>query len=278
MALLAGQLSEPSTDSIRWPLLHDDEASDDERILYELVTELGYERADWGKLVSEAAALNARADVHRMERTLAAALERHPALEGDLLKAILKITKEKSMEHKQLTATTTATDQELGTFTALASGWEADREGDTIKRGAFDATIAAWQASGKQLPLLLEHTSEVVGSVDPWSMRASDAGLVVAGEVDRSTPEGQRLWRSIKSNTAGFSIGFMAKSRPRNSGRELTEIDLLEISWTPRPMNAATRALSWKSADNTARLREEFDAVLTETKSTAPIQVASFDC
>ena len=58
-----------------------------------------------------------------------------------------------------------------------------------------------------------------------------------------------QVWRSIKAGTAGFSIGFMAKSRPRKGGgRILTEIDLLEISATSTPMHPATRALNWKSA------------------------------
>jgi hypothetical protein len=53
----------------------------------------------------------------------------------------------------------------------------------------------------------------------------------------------------IKSGVAGFSVGFMAKSEPRpGGGRRLTEIDLLEISITSRPMNASTRALNWKAA------------------------------
>jgi HK97 family phage prohead protease len=153
------------------------------------------------------------------------------------------------MQHKQLIATTTETDTEQGTFSALVSAWDSDREQDTIARDAFNKTIEAWQQSGKNLPLLYQHTTAVVGAVDPFSMHPSVSGLVVAGEVDRSVPEGQQVWRSIKANTAGFSIGFAAESRPRKGGgRELIEIDLLEISWTPTPTNASTRALSWKHA------------------------------
>ena len=39
------------------------------------------------------------------------------------------------MEHLTVKATTTTTDQELGTFTALVSAWTADREEDTITSG-----------------------------------------------------------------------------------------------------------------------------------------------
>jgi HK97 family phage prohead protease len=100
----------------------------------------------------------------------------------------------------------------------------------------------------------VEHSKTVVGSIDPNSMHPTDAGLVVAGEVDRATDEGQQVWRSIKSGTAGFSIGYMSEGRPRKGGGQfITEIDLLEISATSTPMHPATRALSWKAP--TTRLR-----------------------
>jgi hypothetical protein len=49
----------------------------------------------------------------------------------------------------------------------------------------------------------------------------------------------------------------MAKDRPLpDGGRELYEIDLLEVSITSTPMNASTRALSWKSAADPSGLAE----------------------
>jgi len=71
------------------------------------------------------------------------------------------------MLHKTLAAETTVTDTEQGTFTALASAWDADREKDVIEKTAFDETIRAWATSGKRLRLLLEHTTTVVGAIDP---------------------------------------------------------------------------------------------------------------
>jgi HK97 family phage prohead protease len=154
------------------------------------------------------------------------------------------------VQHKQLQAETVTTDQDQGTFTALVSAWEADRENDVILSTAFDRTIEAWQRSGKRLPLLFEHSTTVVGSVDPGSMKATEEGLVVSGEVDRSTAEGEQVWKTIKAGTAGFSIGYVSEDRRRvGGGRELYEIDLLEITATSKPMHPATRALSWKSAN-----------------------------
>jgi HK97 family phage prohead protease len=153
------------------------------------------------------------------------------------------------VEHLTLKAATVSVDQELGEFEVVVSAWDADREGDLIERDAFDRTIAAWQQSGKRLPLLFEHSTTQIGSLDPQSMRATEEGLVVAGKVDRDTPEGAQVWRAIKDGSAGFSIGFASESYPRKGGgRVLTAIDLLEVSATSKPMNASTRALTWKSA------------------------------
>jgi HK97 family phage prohead protease len=155
------------------------------------------------------------------------------------------------VQHLTLKATATENDQELGTFTAIVSAWDADREQHVIERTAFDKTIAAWKASGKKLPLLFEHSTMVVGAIDPASMHPTDAGLVVSGEVDRTDAEGRLVWRSVKAGTAGFSIGFMSKSKPREGGgRTLTEIDLLEISATSTPMHPSARVFDWKSAGN----------------------------
>jgi HK97 family phage prohead protease len=184
------------------------------------------------------------------------------------------------MEHVALKATTTATDQELGTFEALASAWAPDRERDVISRHAFDKTIKAWRESGKRVPLLLNHTTTVVGHVDPDTMQTTDEGLVVSGEVDRSSEEGRMVWRTIKSGTAGFSIGYSGTYLPlEDGGRVLVEVDLLEVSATSTPMHPATRALSWKSED---AFRQAVIDILTEgvteTKGIEPLKIATFEC
>jgi HK97 family phage prohead protease len=184
------------------------------------------------------------------------------------------------MERLEAKAVTTATDQEMGTFEALVSAWDVDREQDVISPRAFDTTIAAWRESGKNLPRLLNHSTTVVGHVDPFSMRPSEEGLVVSGEVDRSTDEGRMVWRTIKSGTAGFSIGYSGTYLPlENGGRALVEVDLLEIIATSTPMHPATRALSWKSED--ASIREAMRAILTKgvfAETKGPLKIARFPC
>jgi HK97 family phage prohead protease len=156
---------------------------------------------------------------------------------------------------------------------------------------------ARTQGSGKQLPLLLEHSTTVVGHIDPQTMRANDEGLTVAGEVDRSSDEGQRVWRAIKSGVMGFSIGFMSGSQPRaDGGREIHEIDLLEVSATIKPVHPATRTLSWKSgaplvlltaadlttdatrAKSLAEYQADFEMATKNIDLRPPIRIASFEC
>ena len=191
------------------------------------------------------------------------------------------------MEHLALKATTTTTDTELGQFTALVSAWSTDREGDIIGRHAFDRTIEAWRSSGKQLPLLLNHSTEVVGSIDPASMRPTAEGLVCSGQVDRESEAGAMAWRSIKSGSAGFSIGYKADGfyPLKDGGRGLSEVDLLEVSITSTPMHPSTRALSWKSAEDQNTFREQAAAILNppespaaEAKAVKPLRIASFPC
>ena len=156
------------------------------------------------------------------------------------------------MQHLTIKAASTATDQ--GLFSAIAASWSLDREGDQIARGAFASTIRDWQASGKRLPVHWNHSgdaADVIGWVDPASMREADEGLYVKGRLDLEDSEVAReAWRSMKNNAVSLSFGFMVtKSRDRSDGvRELLGIDLFEISIVPIPANADTRFLSLKSA------------------------------
>ncbi len=177
------------------------------------------------------------------------------------------------MQHATLKATTTEVDTELGTFTALVSAWVEDRENDSILPTAFDTTIEAWRASGRQVPLLFEHSAVAIGSIDPVSMHPTEEGLVVNGEVDRSTDAGKQVWRMIKNSTASFSIGFMSESRRRKGGgREIYEVDLLEVSATATPVHPSARVLSWKSAATIEEMlteseRETYQQVRDEWKA-----------
>ena len=296
--ILSGMVE--SGDTPQWPLRTD--RSTDEANLRQVADCLGLDESGYDKAVRQTFDLTTTRPYLRLHAAVSHALEQHQQFDEQALRTLKTIALEEAqVERKTLGAATVDTDQEFGTFAAVVSAWGPDREHDVIERQAFDRTIIAWQRSGKNLPLLFEHSTEAVGHVDPYSMHASDEGLVVAGKIDRGTPKGQQVWRQIKAGTAAFSIGFMAKSTPRDGGgKVLHEIDLLEISFTSTPMHPAARAVSWKSAgladDSMAlalnrayaladqahhksaaavELRRKAETIAREF---APITVKSFDC
>ena len=192
------------------------------------------------------------------------------------------------MQHLTMKATTTETEEELGVFEALVSAWIEDRQQDTILPTAFDKTIAAWQRSGKWLPMLFEHSTKSVGEIEPDSMTTDTEGLRVRGHVDQATDEGEQTWRMIKANTASFSIGGIFESRARKGGgREIYEVDLLEISATSTPAHPSARVLGWKSTDGPdldSMSDDELKAYSLKAiegidmRALQPITITTFEC
>jgi HK97 family phage prohead protease len=93
-----------------------------------------------------------------------------------------------------------------------------DRVRDRIVPGAFANTIRSWQKSGKMVPVHWDHRGEaanVIGFIDPASMRETAEGLQVAGKLDISDSETAReAWRSMKNGTMSLSFGYITtKSR-----------------------------------------------------------------
>jgi HK97 family phage prohead protease len=90
------------------------------------------------------------------------------------------------MEHLTVKAVAKATD--LGELTAIAATYDIDRAKDQIVPGAFERTIAQWQASGKNLPVHWNHSgaaADIIGAIDPAAMREiPDEGLYVEGKLD----------------------------------------------------------------------------------------------
>jgi Escherichia/Staphylococcus phage prohead protease len=155
------------------------------------------------------------------------------------------------MQRIDVKATTVATD--LGQFTAIAAAYTVDRQNERIAPGAFTGTIRRSQASGKAIPVHWDHRGEasnVIGSVDPASMRETGEGLYVEGQLDIDDSETAReVWRSVKRGRASLSFGFLVKSAHKDGDvRVFDEIDLFEISIVAAPANEDSRILSTKTA------------------------------
>jgi HK97 family phage prohead protease len=167
-----------------------------------------------------------------------------------------------ALQHKQVQAEV-GVSADQGKFSALAAAYTLDRQNERIVRGAFRDTISRWQGSGKDLPLAWDHSREadgIIGSIDPNTMRETDQGLYVEGQLDIEDSElAREAWRSVKANRIGLSFGYLVEDERVGADgvKELTELDVYEITLTSTPANADARVLS--------------------TKSVAPIRVARFE-
>jgi HK97 family phage prohead protease len=77
----------------------------------------------------------------------------------------------------------------------------------------------------------------VIGSVDPLSMRETSEGLRVKGKLDLEESETAReAWRSVRANRVGLSFGYMVNDQQKRADgtTELRSLDLFEITLTRR--------------------------------------------
>ncbi len=104
-----------------------------------------------------------------------------------------------------------------------------DLMGDVVRAGAFAASL---RRLGRGPPMLLDHAhGRFAGR---WSVVREDGrGLFVRGLIDTRLPGGEvALARRID----GLSIGFRpVRWRERPGGRELIELDLIEVSLVADP-------------------------------------------
>ena len=228
----------------------------DERDLADDVESLGLGRRGYELMVADAKNLANDPEFKSLVDMLEEFLARGCVLRKDSLDVIHKACGKRELEQKTL-KTLARTTTELGEFSAIAAAYSIDRDGDQIVRGAFRNTIERWQASGKRIPLHWNHSpvpKDIVGSIDPASMRETDDGLYVRGKLDIATSDNARdVWELVKTEVVSLSFGYLATDKAtRDDGvQELRELDLFEISLVAAPANADTRILSYKSADTT---------------------------
>jgi hypothetical protein len=85
--------------------------------------------------------------------------------------------------------------------------------------------LRAWTTTGKVIPLAWNHSSDpedIVGHIDPETVRQEGDGVVAEGQVDLDTGRGQQVWRLMKSGTLGSRSAIWPSTRtgaPTASGR-----------------------------------------------------------
>ncbi|KTF69822.1 HK97 family phage prohead protease [Sphingomonas sp. HT-1] len=113
-------------------------------------------------------------------------------------------------------------------FAGYAAVFDAvDRGGDVVRRGAFGPVRA--------VPLLWQHRGAPVGRIEAIGEDAR--GLRVIGRV-----EDPRLASLVaKGAVAGLSFGYRVQAARAGRVRELTALQLIEVSLVAEPMQPLAR-------------------------------------
>jgi HK97 family phage prohead protease len=127
-----------------------------------------------------------------------------------------------------------------------------DQMADVVRAGAFARVKAP-------LPMYVEHEQRL--RAGEWSEVREDArGLYVRGEIHDDLPGAARAKRMIARGIDGLSIGFVPLVAHKTvGGRQLEEIDLLEVSIVTHPMQPLAR-LSARANLSSARPDAKPDA------------------
>jgi len=107
---------------------------------------------------------------------------------------------------------------------------------DVIRKGAFARTLAE---RGKPLPLYWQHRPDQrIGWVE--TIGEDERGLRVIAAIDN--PDGGAAAALKRGTVTGLSFGYTARQFKRDqAGRELTDVDLFEVSLVTHPMQDAAR-------------------------------------
>ncbi len=108
-----------------------------------------------------------------------------------------------------------------------------DKGGDIVRKGAFA------RAAKVGLPLLWQHDrGQRIGFVE--SLREDARGLCVIAQVDDADARIQP--------GSGLSFGYHVRGMAQHAYRELTDLDLVEVSVVAHPMQPLARVLAVDSA------------------------------
>ena len=133
-------------------------------------------------------------------------------------------------------------------FTGYASTFNnVDLVGDRIMPGAFSKSLR------RRVPLLWQHDMrDPIGRI--IKMREDDHGLLVEGRLNIRTSRGADVYELLRAGDIdSMSIGFVIPedgSRMSSRGiREITEVDLVEVSLVTLPANPKATVDDVKDVD-----------------------------
>ena len=113
-----------------------------------------------------------------------------------------------------------------------------DRGGDIVRRGAFARAVAKGPAD---VPLLWQHQPGVpIGRIESLSEDAR--GLRVIGRLVPGSSAGREAAALLgEGAVSGLSFGYRVRAGREGSNRELTDLDLVEVSLVTFPMQPRAR-------------------------------------
>jgi HK97 family phage prohead protease len=169
--------------------------------------------------------------------------------------------------------------EEDGKFSGYGAVFNTvDHGNDIIQKGAFTRTLAEFKRAGTMPVMPWDHKlSDTIG--DWISMAEDHKGLFVEGQLwlGQGIQNAQRAYKMMKgTGSKGLSIGFVTKQSDRDSkGRRLLqELEIIEVSPTPIPMNPEATVLRVKSLNGgvdpqklESMLRDECGLSAREAKS-----------
>ena len=103
-----------------------------------------------------------------------------------------------------------------------------DRGGDVVRRGAF-------ARAAKDVPLLWEHGGAPIG--EARVLGEDSRGLRVIGRI----AEAKAAALVKRGGMNGLSFGYRVRAAKAGAARELTELELIEVSLVASPMQPLAR-------------------------------------
>jgi HK97 family phage prohead protease len=111
-----------------------------------------------------------------------------------------------------------------------------DRGGDVVKAGAFERSLGR----GRAVPLLWQHdVKRPIGRIE--YLKEDRRGLRVIARLSGGAA-GREAAALLKDGAvAGLSFGYRVRAASGERPRELTELDLVEVSLVTLPMQPGAR-------------------------------------
>lgn len=165
-----------------------------------------------------------------------------------------------------------------GTFNGYGSVFSVkDTYADVVMPGAFTRTLTEAMSKGRMPAMLWQH--DYTQPIGVWTeMSQDERGLRVKGQLAINTRAGRDAYELMKLKALdGLSIGYRTRKYvwdETSKVRQLTDVDLLEVSPVVFPANEAARVQAVKAdAEPTIRVVEGIlrDAGLSRSEAKAAV-------